>query len=200
MKSLPIAIIVSCLLITIKGNSQQNYLKVFAIGVPFQSGAGIGNIGFEHLNKNSTGAWQFDLNMAAGTFTTDVSVPHRVWLSADKIFLFNKQAKYQNAVFYTFFTEAGTRNLAGGRVLYAQNGSIFQKTKSFEINPGAGLGKNFPIGKRCHFQAIAGPKIIFAFRKDQYYETASGKYFYDRYTKISAGYRILLNFCFRLGK
>ena len=52
-----------------RADAQRNYIQVFAIGVPFQSGAGIGNIGFEHLNKNRNGSWQFGLNGAIGTLT-----------------------------------------------------------------------------------------------------------------------------------
>jgi hypothetical protein len=194
-------VLIACFLISIqKGNTQRNYIQGFAIGLPFQSGAGFGNIGFERLNKTRTSAWQFDLNFAVGTLTTDVRVPHRFWLSADKIYLFNKQAKFQNATFFTLFTEVGTRNLTGGRILLAQNGLIFQKTKSFEINPGVGLGKNFSLGRKWHLQAIAAPKLIMAFKKDEYFEEASGKIFKDHYTEINAGYRILFNFCYRLGK
>jgi hypothetical protein len=194
-----IILLIACLLTASRSAAQRNYIQAFAIGVPFQSGAGIGNIGFEHLNKERNSSWQFAFNAAGGSLATDVAVPHRIWGTIDKMITLNKKTVFTNAPFLSFFLEVGKRRLSGGR-LFPENGSILQSTDAFEINPGIGIGRNFSLGKKWHMQILAAPKLIFSFRKDQYFETASGTLFYNKYNEVSGGYRILFNFCYPLGK
>lgn len=188
-----------CLLCLPRADAQRNYLQVFAIGVPFQSGAGIGNIGFEHLNKERNGSWQFAFNAAGGSLGNDAGDPHRIWFTIDKIIQLNKKMAFTNAPFVSFFIEAGKRRVSGER-LYGEVGDYLQSTVSFEINPGVGIGRNFRLGKKIHLQLLAGPKAIIAFAKDEVLETASNEVFFTRHTELSAGYRVLINFCFPIGK
>ena len=199
IKNKILAIIVFFCLFAQQGKSQTNFIQGFVIGLPFQSGAGIGNVGFEHHNIIKKKGWQIGLNAAAGTLTTDVGVPKRIWLTFDNIWFLSKQGLLSNSAFLSFFMEAGKRTISAGRV-FPENGSIFQRTFSSEINPGIGVGKNFRLGKKSHFQLLAGPKMIIGFMKDEYKETASNLTFKNSYTKVSAGYRVLFNFCFPIGK
>jgi hypothetical protein len=181
-----------------KVNSQQNYIQGFAIGLPFAYGAGIGNIGFEHLNKSQTGSWQFTLNLSGGTLALDARIPVRKWITIDKIYLFNKKTDFRKAPFFSIFIEAGTRNESGGR-LSEENGYLLKSTSSFELCPGLGVGKNFSIGKKWRFQVLAAPKLIVGFRKDHYKETPGNATFTHSYNEAIAGGRIMFNFCYPLG-
>ena len=50
IKNTILVITVFFFLFSQKGKSQTNFIQGFVIGLPFQSGAGIGNVGFEHHN------------------------------------------------------------------------------------------------------------------------------------------------------
>ena len=48
--------------------AQQNRIKAGVLGVPlFQSGFGMGNIGFERLNKQFNSSWQIHFCVAGGS-------------------------------------------------------------------------------------------------------------------------------------
>ena len=199
IKKTSILIITFFFFVSIKGKSQKNFLQGIVFGLPFQSGAGMGNISFEHHNILKKKGWQIGLNVAGGTLTTDIGVPKRIWLTFDNIWFISKQGLLSNSAFISLFMEAGKRTVSGGRV-FPENGSILNRIISYEINPGIGIGKNFRLGKKAHFQLLAGPKMIIGFMNNEYKETASNLIFKKSYTKASAGYRVLLNFCFPLGR
>jgi len=180
-----------------EGSAQKNYIKGFIIGFPSQSGAGMGNLAFEHTGKNKNASWQISLNFAIGTLTTDIGVPNRKWVTLDKNYYFKKDSDFRNLVFASFFVETGTRTITGGRpVLF--NDSILKRRYDFELNPGIGLGRNFALGKKLFFQLFAAPKAIIAFHKDRYYSKRNSAYFYHKYSDLNAGYRIMINLCFPL--
>lgn len=179
--------------------AQRNYLQVFAIGLPFQSGAGIGNIGFEHINKNENGAWQANFHAGGGTIATDAGTPLRIWVSGDRLFSLNKKAPWINATVFSVFLEAGTRSRKG-MMADLENGKLLRKEKSFELCPGISIGQHIKLGKRSHLQLLAGPKLIVGFNADEYRETATGNLYINRSHSLKGGYRILINLCFPLGK
>lgn len=193
-------LIISIVLLSVslqKGYSQKNYIKGFIVGFPSQSGAGMGNLAFERLDKNKNTSWQLSLNFAIGTFATDIGVPNRKWVAIDRNYYFTKENNFRNAVFVSAFLEAGTRTITGGRpVLF--NDSILKRRCDFELNPGIGLGRNFSLGKKLFFQLYAAPKAIIAFHKDKYYNKRNSSYFYDKYSGLKAGYRVMINLCFPL--
>ncbi|MBL7731879.1 MAG: hypothetical protein JNM88_11930 [Chitinophagaceae bacterium] len=179
--------------------AQRNYLQVFAIGIPFQSGAGIGNIGFERINKNQTGAWQANFHIGGGTLATDIGTPLRIWVSGDKLFSLNKKTPWIKATVFSVFIETGSRTRKGAD-LTPENGQLLNTEKAVELCPGIAIGQHLKLGKRSHLQLLAGPKLIAAFHADEYFETASGNRYVQRSSSIRGGYRILINFCFPLGK
>ncbi len=193
-------LIISIVLLNVslqKGYSQKNYIKGFIIGVPSQSGAGMGNLAFERLDKNKNTSWQFSLNFAIGTFATDIGVPNRKWITIDRNCYFIKENDFRNAVFVSAFLEAGTRKISAGKPSNF-NDSILNSRHAFELNPGIGLGRNFSLGKKLFFQLFAAPKAIIGFHKDKYYSKRNSSYFYDKYSDLKAGYRIMINLCFPL--
>lgn len=179
--------------------AQRNYLQVFAIGIPFQSGAGIGNIGFERINKNQTGAWQANFHAGGGTLATDVGTPLRIWVSGDKLFSLTKKTPWIKATVFSVFLEAGSRSREGA-MRHPENGQLLNTEKAFELCPGIAIGQHLKLGKRSHLQLLAGPKLIAAFHADEYLETATGNRYVQHSNSLKGGYRILINFCFPLGK
>jgi len=179
------------------GFTQKNYIKGFIIGFPSQSGAGMGNLAFERLDKNKNTSWQLSLNFAIGTFATDIGVPNRKWVAIDRNYYFTKENGFRNAVFVSAFLEAGSRRISAGKPSNF-NDSILNRRHAVELNPGIGLGRNFSLGKKLFFQLYAAPKAIIAFHKDKYYSKRNSSYFYDKYSDLKAGYRVMINLCFPL--
>jgi hypothetical protein len=176
--------------------SQNKFLLGSFWGFPAASGMGYGNLGFEYQSKKNN-AWQFSINVAAGTIGTDMGVPNRKWVTVDRMKTFDGSSFNNNSLFYSIFIEAGSRKMSGG--WWKENsGTRPNKMKAFEINPGLALGRNFKLFKKIHFQLIASPKTIIAFHNDEYYDIGAMNYFYKKYTDLSIGFRIAANFCYRL--
>ena len=187
-------IIIFCLSIQ-KGYAQKNYIKGFVIGLPFQSGAGIANAGFEHFTKAEKTSWQFSINFAGGELGVDAGSTIREWITIDRSYYIS--TKNNGTFFYSWFVETGSRKRQPGYIK-SYSDSILNQRRAFEINPGIGAGRNFPLGKKWLLQVFAAPKAIIALHNDKYYNISSKTYFYMKYNDLSAGYRFLINFCYQL--
>lgn len=171
-------------------NAQQNRLKFGIMGIPFSgAGFGIGSVGYEHLDSTLHSSWQFFLNAAGGSIAADARSESRVWGTAERTF-YKKTISKKISWSYSFFTEIGNRTVNAG---YEKNTfeKIFKTKKVFEINPGASLGLQLYLGKKVRLEGQAGPKVIFASGKNNYYDFDTGEPFSQKVNEIKAGYRFL---------
>jgi hypothetical protein len=178
--------------------AQKKILLAGVWGVPmFQSGFGIGQLGFEYQQKNEHNAWQFSLGMSGGSIASDVGTTRRKWITVDRIITFSKKKFSESPLFFTVFIEGGSRKRSPGHIHIAGD-SIINEYRAAEFNPGIGIGKHVQIGKKIRMQFLAAPKAIFAFHHDKYYNALTKSYFTDSYNDLKIGYRLAANFCIRL--
>jgi hypothetical protein len=176
--------------------SQEKYISASLWAIPlFQSGAGYGTLAFEYLPKNKNKSWQISVSMAGGSVAADIGATIRKWATIERIGYFGKDADNRKKFFYSFFAESGTRKILNGYQDFPDD-SILQHKKSFELNPGMGIGKNFQMFRKMRLQVLIGPKIIFGFHHDKYYNGLNRSYFYDDYDKTRIGFRAMANFGF----
>jgi hypothetical protein len=172
--------------------SQQNKIKFGFIGFPSQSGFGIGNLGFEKLNKSLTSSWQIHINGSGGAIASDVGTETRKWVTIEKTF-YKKTISKAFSWSYSFFTEAGDRVKENGDRIDDLT-RVFDKRKLFEINPGASLGIQLRIGKKWGIETQAGPKLIFANGKEYYINmvsSSSNSSFTEKISYIKTGFRLM---------
>lgn len=178
--------------------AQEKVIVASVWGVPFfQSGFGIGHIGFEYRQKNEHKAWQFSFGMSGGSVASDVGVTKRQWVSVDRIITLGGKKFSESPLFLTLFVEGGSRTKSPGYRDF-QPDSVLQQYRATEFNPGIGIGKYVQIGKKIRMQLVAAPKAIFGFHKDKYFNTVNRYYFTDKYNDLRLGYRLTANFCIRL--
>ncbi len=183
------------LLISLSSPSQQNRIKLGFIGFPTVSGFGIGDIGYERLNKKLNSSWQIHFSASGGAIVTDVGSETRKWGTIEKTF-YRKTIAKKIIWSYSFFTETGSREKSPGHI-YNIPEKVLKKTKQFEINPGVSLGIHLLIGKKFGIETLAGPKIIFANGKKYYVNSTVNQNFSEpvRYTK--AGFRLIGGFTYQ---
>jgi hypothetical protein len=175
--------------------AQQNRINLGFIGFPSVSGFGIGDIGYERLNKELTASWQFHFSASGGAVATDVGTETRKWGTIEKTF-YRKTIAKRISWSYSFFAEAGSRDKSPGHI-YNTPEKILIKTKVFEINPGASLGIQFRFGKRWGIETQAGPKLIFANGKKYYRNSTINQNFSEAVNNIKAGYRLIGGFTYQ---
>ena len=185
------------LLLTVTLNAQFYKIKAGAIGIPlFQSGAGMANISFEMYNKKANRSFQLTASISGGAIATDAESTTRKWATLERIF-YTGSPDSKRKFFYTFFAEAGTRNISPGFTDFSPD-SILNKKRAFEINPGAGIGITFKIKKKLGVDFSAGPKLIIASYKDKYYNSLSKQYFTVNYNDTRAGFRFMTSLSYQL--
>ena len=91
---------------------------------------------------------------------------------------------------YSFFTEIGNRLKKPGKISYTLD-KILQKTKFFEVNPGASLGLQLAFGKRWGIETQVGPKLIFATGKEYYSNRIINQNYSTTVNHIKGGARII---------
>ena len=182
-------------LISLSSPSQQNRIKLGFIGFPTASGFGIGDFGYERLNKKLNSSWQIHFSASGGAVATDVGSEARKWGTIEKTF-YRKTISKKITWSYSFFTETGSREKSPGFIHNIPE-KIFIKTKQFEINPGVSLGIHLRIGKKFGIETLTGPKIIFANGKNYYVNSIIKQNFSEpvRYTK--AGFRFIGGFTYQ---
>jgi hypothetical protein len=187
-----VAIILLLVLIVKNSFAQQNKIKFGFIGFPSQSGFGIGNLGYERMNKALNNSWQFHINGSGGAIATDVGTETRKWVTIERTF-YKKSISKAITWSYSFFTETGNRVKENGDRVDDLS-KIFDKRKLFEINPGASLGIQIHIGKKWGIETQAGPKLIFANGKEYYINgliSSSNNTFTENVSYTKAGYRFM---------
>ncbi len=188
--------LIGCLLFAAVINAQRNKIKLGILGVPFfQSGFGMGTIGYERLNKKNTASWQAHFNVAGGSIATDVPVDTRRWGTIEKTFYYKTVAK---RISYSFsaFTEIGDRVTTPGYARFEPD-SILRKTVVFEINPGASLGLQYMFSKKWGIEMQAGPKLIIANGKKHFINSTNQQKFEVASDEIKAGYMFTGSFYFQ---
>ena len=172
----------------LKADAQRNRIKLGLMGVPmFQSGFGMGNIGFERLNKTLNSSWQIHFSFAGGSPAADAETTNRKWLTLEKsIYLKRNSGKFN--FYYSFFNETGKRTERPG-FSHFEPDSILQRTTTFEINPGAGIGTQFQLMKKFKMEVQAGPKLIIANGKKYYYNSLAKQEFSELINKLRGGFR-----------
>ncbi len=175
--------------------AQQNRIKLGFIGFPSQSGFGIGDIGFERLNKELNSSWQLHFSASGGAIASDVGTETRKWGTIEKTF-YRKTIAKKITWSYSFFTEAGSRDKSPGHVPYIPE-KILKKTKLFEINPGASLGIQLLLGKKWGIETQAGPKLIFAKGIKYYRNSTANQIYSESFHDIKAGYRLIGGFTYQ---
>ena len=186
------------LLITIDVYTQNNKIKAGVLGIPLSQsgfGAGMGNIGFEILNKVKKHSWQFHLNISGGSFSDDSRRTTRKWITMERTFYINNRNNKQN-LFYSIFIENGIRKILPGEIQPLPD-SILQKTKSFEISPGVGVGLQFRISNKIGLQFFSGPKIIFAKTSEHYYNSLISKNYTSTFNELKPGFRFMSSFSYQ---
>jgi hypothetical protein len=182
---------IAFLLVAVFSNGQQNRVKLGILILPSASLPGfvIGSAGYERLNKDLNNSWQFSFNKSYGSFGTDVGDENRTWGTVEKVY-YRKISGTKFTWFYSFFTEAGTREKLAGLVVVTPE-KTFRTTKQFEITPGAGLGLQARFQKRWGIEIMGGPKLIFANGKDYYYNSITKQTFTEPAKDTKFGYRLM---------
>jgi len=175
--------------------AQQNRIKLGFIGFPSVSGFGIGDIGYERLNKKLNASWQLHFSASGGAVATDVGTETRKWGTIEKTF-YRKSISKKITWSYSFFTETGSREKSPGKVLNTAE-KILLKTKWFEINPGASLGIQFRFGKKLGLETQAGPKFIFATGKNYYRNSVINQTHTESINGNRAGFRLIGGFTYQ---
>jgi hypothetical protein len=176
--------------------AQQNKIKPGIWGLPlFQSGFGIGSIGFERLNTKLSSSWQIHFAMSGGSFASDAALHKRKWVTAEKTYYIKSDQKKIH-YFYSLFCEAGSRIKLPGHA-YFEPDSVLNKTKMFEISPGASLGFQYAIRKKWGFELTGGPKLIFSKGEYQYYNSLIRNKYAVSFDKIRPGFRLMGSFYYQ---
>ncbi len=166
------------------------------MGVPFfQSGFGMGTIGYERLNKKQNASWQLHFNVAGGSIASDAPISTRRWGTIEKTYYFRTVAK---RIRYSFsaFSEIGNRSTRPGHASFKPD-SILQKSIAFEINPGASLGLQYKFSKKWGMEMQAGPKLIIANGKQHFINASTQQKYQTTYKEIKAGYMFTGSFYFQ---
>ena len=170
--------------------AQQNRIKLGIWGLPlFQSGFGIGSIGFERLNNKFNSSWQIYFAMSGGSIASDAESHKRKWVTAEKTYYLKSNQK-KNHFLFSLFCEAGSRIILPGHA-YFEPDSILNKTNVFEINPGANFGFQYLFKKKFGFELAAGPKLIFSKGEYQYYNSLIRNKYSVSFDKIQPGFRLM---------
>lgn len=184
------------LLLHLQINAQQNKIKVGIAGLPmFQSGFGMGNVGYERLNKNLNTSWQILYAVAGGSPAADAAISTRKWLTIERLWYF-KPVHKKISYYYSFFSEAGIRKTKPGHAHYPDTAWL-KETKVSEINPGASLGIVIKLGRKICVESAAGPKLIFQSGKEYYRNYRDNYDFTEPYKDTKLGLRFLFSFSYQ---
>ena len=192
---LKIIFFLTAFLFVSKVQSQHNRLKAGYLGFPSESAFGMGNIGFERLNKNKTSSFQIHYNIAGGSVASDVGDTKRKWFTAEKTFYVksNKPTHF----LYSIFIELGNRTKYPGFIHPPQD-SIPQYTRSFEICPGVAAGLHHNFSSHWGIGLLTGPKLIFTNKQTNYYNGVSKQEFIVKEgNSITTGLRFTPYICFQ---
>lgn len=186
------ACFVICMLVSTGIWAQQNRIKFGFLGFPAPSGFGIGNIGYERLNKQQNKSWQLLFSMSGGSIALDAESYKRKWLTIERLYYFSTVSK-KLSYFYTFFIETGERTSDPGHIPIYDT-SRYDGFRSFELSPGTALGLKFNFSKKLALETGAGPKLIWLNGKEKYYNDRDNIHFTAPYKKTRIGYRFLFSF------
>ena len=176
-------------------HAQLYRIKAGVIGLPFEAGFGVGNVGFEKMNKAKTSSFQIHYSIAGGSIATDAGDTKRKWFTAEKTF-YVKSKQRINFV-YSIFVELGNRKKYPGNIEPPRD-SIPQYTKSFEVCPGLAAGFHYDFTKHLGIGLLTGPKLIFTNKKTNYYNGLSNKeYIVEEGNSVTTGLRFTPYICFQ---
>lgn len=183
------------LLIPFFSFAQQNRIKIGLIGVPFQSGFVLADVGFERLNKERKASWQLHYNYANGSVAADAGDTKREWFTAERSFYTGKKGNLK--LVYSFFMEAGNRTKFPGYI-HPPPDSVPKYTRKFELCPGAAAGLHFNYKKHLGLQLLTGPKLIFVTKEITHYKNINTKQEYqeNKGSSLKPGFRFMLNLCY----
>ncbi|HUR66190.1 MAG TPA: hypothetical protein VMZ03_07545 [Chitinophagaceae bacterium] len=186
----------ACMIILLLMNAemwgQQNRVKLGFIGFPSQSGFGIGNIGYERLDRSKKRSWQLLYSMSGGSAAVDLETYKRKWITVERIVYFNTRNKKLD-YFYTLFLETGKRTSEPGYIAVYDT-SRYDGLKAFELSPGVAGGLRFALSKRLGLETGGGPKFIWLNGEEQYYNRRDDIHFSKDYRKTKLGFRFMFSF------
>ncbi|MGQ0739644.1 MAG: hypothetical protein ACT4OJ_11330 [Bacteroidota bacterium] len=180
------------LLISSVMTAQQNRIKLGFIGFPSQSGFGIGNIGYERIDKSKKKSWQVLYSMSGGSVALDAETYKRKWLTVERLFYFSTISK-KLTYFYSLFLETGERTSDPGHIAIYDT-SRYEGFRAFELSPGAALGLKFNFSKKLAMETGAGPKLVWLKGKKEYYNRRDNIHFSTPYKETRLGFRFLFSF------
>ncbi len=172
--------------------AQQNRIKLGFIGFPSQSGFGIGNIGYERLDKSQKRSWQILYSMSGGSVGVDAEAYKRKWVTVERLFYFPTVSK-KLTYYYSLFLETGERTSEPGHIVIYDT-SRYEGIRSFELSPGAAIGFKFNFSKRLALETAAGPKLIWLKGKEEYYNRRDNIHYNTPYNETRVGFRFLFSF------
>lgn len=190
-----ITIVLTLSSITQQLSAQQNKLKLGFLGFPTQSGFGIGDVGYERLNKELNSSWQLHFSASGGAIAMDAGTESRKWITVEKTFYRNTITK-KITWSYSFFLEAGSRLKKPGKISYSPD-KILRETKLFEINPGACLGIQIRLGRKWGVESQIGPKLIFANGDNYYSNSIINQNYLEPENYFKAGFRVTGGFYYQ---
>ena len=183
-------------LFALKTDAQQNRIKLGIVGVPmFQSGFGIGNLGYERIRMDQKASWQLLYSVAGGSPAADVETHLRKWFTAERLWYFKTTHKKVN-YYFSVFSEIGNRKSKPGHAHYPDTASLKEK-KAFEVNPGTSLGVVIKPGKKISFETAAGPKVLFRSGKEYYNNYRDNKGFTEPFKELNFGLRFLFSLSYQ---
>jgi hypothetical protein len=178
------------MIMTVAVQAQQNKIKLGFIGLPFNgSGVAIGTAGYERFDQKLNASWQLSLSAAGGNFAADAPIHSRTWITGERSFYFKPVAKKKIGYSFSPFIEIGTRSTRPGHAAFGPD-SILKKRVAFEINPGAGLGLYYALSKNWGIEMQAGPKLIFARKKEYFTNSIIHSDFETTDHEIRAGFML----------
>ena len=172
--------------------AQQNRIKLGFLGFPSQSGFGIGNIGYERLDKSQKRSWQILYSMSGGSVALDAETYKRKWITVERLFYFTTISK-KLAYYYTVFIETGERTSDPGHIAIYDT-SRYEGFRAFELSPGAGMGLKFNFSKKLALETGAGPKLVWLKGTKEYYNHRDNIHFNTPYQETRLGFRFLFSF------
>jgi hypothetical protein len=190
--------ICTCIILLFFVHAAQAQLnRVKAGGLVFGAAGvfGMGNIGFERLNKNKTSSFQIHYSIAGGSVAADAGDTKRKWFTTEKTF-YVKSKQSTNFV-YSIFIEMGNRIEYPGNI-EPRPDSILQYMKSFETSPGAAMGFHHNFSTHWGIGLLTGPKLIFTNKQTVYYDAVNKREFTVKAgNSITTGLRFTPYICFQ---
>lgn len=171
-------------------NAQQNRIKGGGLGIFGIVNIGIGTFGYERLNKMQTASWQLHASFAGDAVAADARANKRSWITLDKTYYIKNKVEKRH-FFYSPFAEMGNRITTPGHE-HSPSDSIFNRKKSFEINPGIVIGGHFKVAKIFGFEFYGGPKVIFADTRTKYHNSLIRKDYFVKSSTVKAGFRCMI--------